>query len=236
MTAKLMPLSFSRLSTFESCEAKFDYLYVTKSVKDQDNEHTIYGTRVHEALETYGRANAPNATPDDKGKAALAGVPDDAKAFLPLVDKVVAQSGTHLFEQQMAISRDKKPCGWFDSNVWIRGIADVLVVDGSRSWCLDWKTGKPKENPTQLQLFAALIFAHYPEVDEVNSVFVWLNHGTTTKAVYKRSMESHLWLALEPRFDRVQETVDLGVYKPKPSGLCPWCPAKDMCPDARLRR
>lgn len=235
MTA-LMPLSFSRLSTFESCEAKFDYLYVTKAVKDQDNEHTIYGNRVHEALEIYGRANAPAATAEDQAKGALADVPDDAKGFLPLVDKVLAQPGTHYFEHQMAVTREKIPCGWFASDVWIRGIADVLVVNGPRAWCLDWKTGKPKENPTQLQLFAALIFAHFPDVEEVDTTFVWLNHGSTTKAKYKRQTEPHLWLALEPRFVRVQDAVDLGVFKPKPSGLCPWCPAKDICPDARKRK
>ena len=56
MTDKLMPLSYSRLSTFETCPRKFEYLYVLKSVKDEGSTATDYGTRVHEALENYGRA------------------------------------------------------------------------------------------------------------------------------------------------------------------------------------
>lgn len=218
----LMPLSFSRLSTFEQCPAKFDYLYVTKSVKDSDNEHTIYGTRVHEALENYGRSRAP--------------LTDETKVFAPLVDRILAHEGSHLFEQQFAIDRERSPCDWFGKDVWIRGIADVLILNGSRAWCLDWKTGKPKDNPTQLQLFAALIFAHYPEVESVTTGFVWLNHNDITRTTYQRRHADHLWLALEPRFQRAQDAVDLGVFATKPSGLCGWCPAKDICPDARSRR
>jgi CRISPR/Cas system-associated exonuclease Cas4 (RecB family) len=235
MTTKLMPLSYSRLSTFESCPQKFDYLYVTKNIKDSDNEFTIYGTRVHDALETYGKAAA---TSSDAAQAviALADATPDVTKHYPLVDRIIRLGGTQLFEHQMAINRSKQPCGWFASDVWIRGIADVLVVNGVRAWCLDWKTGKPKDNPTQLQLFAALVFAHYPEVQEVTTSFIWLNHDDVTNAVYKRSMESHLWLALEPRFVRVQDAVDGGVFKTKPSGLCPYCPAKGICADARLRR
>lgn len=227
-----MPLSFSRLSTFESCPAKFDYLYVTKSVKDQDNEFTIYGTRVHEALESYGRALASSQSAAE-AIGALEGADDDVRRHFGIVERIIGLGGAAYFEHQMALSRDKKPCDWFGADVWIRGIADVLVVRDSTAWCIDWKTGKPKDNPTQLQLFAALVFAHFPAVEEVRTSFVWLNHDDATNAVYQRRMADHLWLALEPRFSRVQDTVDLGVYPTKPSGLCRYCPAKSVCGDAR---
>ena len=41
MTDKLMPLSYSRLSTFETCPRKFEYLYVLKSVKDEDRKSVV---------------------------------------------------------------------------------------------------------------------------------------------------------------------------------------------------
>jgi hypothetical protein len=34
----------------------------------------------------------------------------------------------------------------------------------------------------------------------------------------------------------VQEVIDLGVFKTKPSPLCGWCAAKGFCPDAKTRR
>ena len=51
-----MPLSFSRLSTFEQCPAQFDYLYVSKRVQNTMNEASEYGDRVHKVLEAYGNA------------------------------------------------------------------------------------------------------------------------------------------------------------------------------------
>lgn len=217
---KKFPVSFSRLSTFEQCEQKFDYLYVTKSIVDAGNEYTVYGTRVHEALENYCN-----------GK--LTELPADLSKFKPMVDKMLARNGDKYFEHQMSLNPAKEPCDWFAEDVWIRGIADVLIVDGDIAWCLDWKTGKPKDNPTQLQLFAALVFIHFPEVQAVKTSFIWLHHDDTTTAKYTRNMLPHLWLALDPRLDRLEDAVQLGVFKAKPSGLCKWCPARSICSSAK---
>jgi len=208
-----MPLSFSRLSTFEQCPAQFDYLYVTRRVQSTMNEASEYGDRVHKLLEAKGNGSLDETTLSLEGKQSL-------ERWGPLVENITSRDGEKLFEHQMSVNRQLQPVDWFAKDVWIRSIADVLVVDGDTAYCLDYKTGKVKENPTQLQLFAAMVFWHYPEV---------------TNATYERRFLDALWRALEPRFDKVQEVIDLGVFKTKPSGLCPWCPAKGFCPDARLK-
>lgn len=231
--APLMALSFSRLTTFEQCEAKFEHLYVRKTVKDTDNEFTLYGTRVHEGLEKYGRALV--GTVADEAIVALEEdeFPADVRPWLRLVKIITQRPGEKHFEKQVAIRRDFTPCDWFAPDVWIRGVLDVLVLDGTRAFVVDWKTGKVKENPTQLQLFAALVFAHFPEVEEVKTMFVWLAHDQTSDAVYQRKRLHHIWNALSPRFARVQEAVELGIFKAHPSGLCRWCPARGVCAEAR---
>ena len=93
-----------------------------------------------------------------------------------------------------------------------------------------------KDNPTQLQLFAAMTMWAFPQVNTVRTAFLWLMHDDMTEAKYERRFLSALWSALAPRFHKVQEVIELGVFDTKPSGLCPWCPAKDICPDARLKR
>ena len=233
----MMALSYSRLSTFESCPRKFEYLYVLKSIKDEGSTATEYGTRVHSALEEYAKEIT-------KGEptVAEAGMPLDdmetrggeAGKWFPLVDLICRQPGTKYFEHQMAVRRDKTPCGWFDSEVWLRSIADVLVVNGKKAYCCDWKTGKKKENPTQMQLFAAMVFLQFPEVEEVVTSFVWLVANDTTNATYHRRYADSLWTAIEPRLVRVQESVDSGVFVARPSGLCPWCPAQTICSDAKM--
>ena len=225
---KVMPLSFSRLSTFEQCPAQFDYLYVSKRVQSTSNESADYGDRVHKVLEAYGNGTLDEQTLSEEGRSTL-------KQWGAVVDKITSRSGTKLYGHQMAVNRELKPVDWFASDVWIRSIADVLVVDGDTAYCLDYKTGKVKENPTQLQLFAAMVMWHFPEVNTVKTSFIWLKFNQTTNAKYERRFLDALWRGMEPRFDKVQEIIDLGVFNTKPSGLCPWCPAKAICPDARLK-
>lgn len=226
---KVMPLSFSRLSTFETCEAQFDYLYVSKRVQSQSNDASDYGDRVHKVLEAYGKSTLDEATLSDEGKQTL-------KRWGPLVDKITARPGNKFFEHQMSVNKHLQPTGWFDADVWIRSIADVLVVNGDTAYCLDYKTGKVKENPTQLQLFAAMVMWHFPEVQKVKTSFLWLKYDDATNATYERRYLDALWRAMEPRFTKVQDIIELGVFKAKPSGLCGWCAAKNICPDARLKR
>ena len=541
-----MPLSYSRLSTFESCPRKFEYLYVLKSIKDEGSTATEYGTRVHGALENYGKALVSESLVELE---ALTEVETEATRWFPMVKKICDRPGEKLFEHQMAVTRDKVPCDWFAADVWLRSIADVLIIDGKKAYCLDWKglsldtklptpagfttmgevavgdtlfsesgeqctvvgksevknircyrvrfddttevvcdenhlwklhdgsvvpvtalavgarvlvaaplalpdvqlpvdpyvlglwladgkrtsgeitkpdafvwdeisrrgygishdyseraqdgkcrvhtvkglrgqlrragllgnkhipsdylragyqqridllrglmdgdgsanptrkqavftttdermsdavcellstlgqrplkskvqahgfgldvtaypvsfrpqginpfllprkrdricaswgagnswrrkvvsvdsvssvptqcisvdsadhtflctermvpthnTGKKKDNPTQMQLFAAMVFLHFPEVEEVVTSFVWLVANDMTNVVYQRRYADSLWVAIEPRLVAVQEAVDLGVFKAKPSGLCPWCPAQDICGDAK---
>lgn len=218
--------SYSRLSTFENCPAKYDYIYNSKRVKDPGNVHTEYGNRVHEKLEKVGQAGEilTDAHTDP-----------EVAPFLPLVRRLLEQPGEKLFEYKMAITPQFEPCEWMAPEVWVRSIADVLVINGEYATMLDWKTGKVRQNPTQMQLFAAMVLTCFPQVERVKTAFVWLNYNDITPVTYARSQLNTLWGALRPRMEAVEDAVALGVFRAKPSGLCPWCPAKTLCPSARIR-
>jgi|APGre2960657404_1045060.scaffolds.fasta_scaffold01060_4 hypothetical protein len=217
----MMALSFSRLSTFEQCETKFDHLYVAKDVADTDNEYSIYGNRVHEALELYAKGEAPLTA--------------ETLQYKSLVDSLLARPGDKHFELQMAIRADKSPCDWFAKDVWLRGIGDVVIINEDSAFVGDYKTGKVKDNPTQLLLFACMIMALFPKVQTVKTAFIWLAHNEVTDSRFTRDRLDQMWMTLLPRFEAVQDAVDLGVFRSKPSGLCNWCPAKDICPDRKRR-
>lgn len=231
----LMPLSYSRLSRFENCPSSFEHVYVNKTVQDAGSEVSQYGNRIHETLERYGRVLTDA---DDATLAALRELEQGAETerWIGLVHRMVRRAGDKYFEHQMALDANRKPCGWFDRSVWLRAIADVLIVNGRKAYCIDWKTGKKRDNPTQLQLFAAMIFAHFPDVQEVAVAYVWLAVDDVSITTYERRFETSLWGSLAPRFNAVQDAVELGVFPTKPSGLCPWCPAVEICPDARKKR
>jgi CRISPR/Cas system-associated exonuclease Cas4 (RecB family) len=219
--SKKMPVSFSRLNTFEQCGKKFEYLYVLKTVQDAGSTATEYGTRVHEALEKVAKGEAEHT--------------HESAPFAGLLTRILQQPGEKFFEYQMTVDHTLTPCGWMDDVAWIRSIADILIVNGDKAWVGDWKTGKVKDDPTQLQLFAYMTFIHFPQVVEVKTSYIWMLKGELTTMRFTRNMMGHLWNAIQPRLDRLQEAVDMGVFKAKPTPLCGWCAAKDICPDAKRR-
>ena len=223
-----MALSYSRLSTFENCPAQFDYVNVSKSVSIRGSEAMDYGNRVHEVLEKHGKGELDAGVMTEEDTLSI-------KKWGSIVDVITSRPGVKYFEYQMAINEKLEPVGWFDEDVYFRSIADVLVVDGDTAYCLDYKTGKVRESPTQLQFFAAIVMYHFPEVTTVKTSFIWLRFNQTTNSEYQRRYLAPLWDALKPRLDAVHDAIDLGVFDFKPSGLCPWCPAQDICPNARKK-
>lgn len=214
------PLSYSRLSTFEQCPAKFEYLHIAKSVKDMGNEHTLYGDRVHKSLEMYGKTG-------DEAHLTL-----ETQKYKNTVDTLRSAPGLTLYEKALTVNADRLPRDWFAKDAYIRAKADVLNVRQNKASLIDWKTGKVKPDQTQMHLFAAMVFWTYPEVEQVDTLFAWLAHDETTPGRFKRSSLPVIEEKLQERFDKVQEAVDLGVFEPKPSPLCRWCPAKEVCPYA----
>lgn len=215
----LFPVSFSRIQTFEQCERKYEFLYALRTVADPGNEYTDYGNRVHKAIEEYAKGEA--------------GVTPDMAKFKPLVDRVLAAPGTKLFEQRMAVGWENTPVAWDSDQCYVRGIADVLTIDGKRARALDWKTGKPREDDRQLKLLALLTFAHHPEVERVDTAYVWLHHDKVTRGTYAREQCDDLWEVFDAKIGAMAEAVELGVFKARPSPLCNWCAAKEICPDRR---
>ena len=214
------PMSFSRLSTFETCPMKFEYMYVLKSVEDESNVYSEYGQRVHTALEMYGRTGD------------VAHLTDESRKYKSTVDLLRGKRGTKLWEQQMAIDANGTPCDWFSPDVWLRGIVDAMVADLPLAVVVDWKTGKVKHDYTQLDMFAMFTFAHYPEVQEVKAAYAWLKDNSAAGTSYTRDSVVKPWGAVRKRLDVVQDAVELGVFPAKPGWMCKYCPAKKVCPYA----
>jgi hypothetical protein len=216
------PVSYSRLNTYESCPAKFEALHVLKTAKDEGNQYSEYGDRVHKGLESYGKTR--QAT----------GISAEVAPYTRYVDLIMAQPGEKHFEYQMALTEELKPCSWMAPDVWLRAIADVLVINGDTAQIVDWKTGKVRHDPIQMQWFACMVLYLFPQVQTVKTVFVWLAHGQVTPGSLRRGDEQHLWPKIVKRLDALQQSVDLGVFPTNPTYLCRWCPNRTRCPDARL--
>jgi hypothetical protein len=185
-----------------------------------ETEQMIYGTLVHNSLEKYGRTGD------------YADLIPAARPFKWIVDKVLSLEGDKYFEYQMAVREDRAPCEWDAEDAYLRGIADVLIVNDDVAYCLDYKTGKPKADGTQLMIFALLILEHFPRVRLVKSSFLWLAYNDITHTEYLRRYSDPLWDGLTRRIADLNLSVANNLYTTNPSKLCGWCVAKEICPDA----
>jgi hypothetical protein len=125
----------------------------------------------------------------------------------------------------MALKKDKTACEFDDPDRWVRGIADLLVVDGDTAWVSDYKSGSAKYPDTkQLKLMALMVFARFPEVQVVKAALLFLSHDVFIDEQYRREDIDKLWATFHPDLMRLQVAFDNGVWPTNPTGLCGWCP------------
>lgn len=210
--------SYSSLSLFKQCPRKFYRLRVTKDIVEPPAEHLIYGNAVHKAAEEYGR----------DGKE----LPEKYKFIQPSLDSVMEIAGTKYFEHQMGLREDRTPCGFYDSDVWWRGIADFMVIpeDASPAFIIDYKTGKSARyaDTEQLEILGLATFAHFPDVNKIKAALLFLvSEELITVEMNREDIES-MWTKWETPTVRLAAAYDTGVWNPSPNFTCrKWCPVVD---------
>ncbi len=212
--------SFSRLKNYETCPKKYYHLDVVKDVPQEESEQLTYGNAVHKMLADALVGKKP--------------IPDFHKSTLqPWVERVGVGNpagGKLLVEQKLAIRADFSPCGYFDKDVWYRGVVDAAKLVGPVALAVDWKTGKIKEDYVQLGLMAACIFSHHPEVQRVRTIYAWLQEDAETIENWTRQSVAQLWAGVLPRVSLLEAAHKTTTFPAKPGGLCKrWCPVVS-CP------
>jgi hypothetical protein len=216
MVIKPIAWSFTSISAFRTCPRQYHEIRVLKNFKEEKNEVSIWGDRVHKAFEASLRDGVP--------------LPEDMQLWQPTVEQFRGLKGKLYVENELAITQGFQPCDWFADDVWCRGIIDALWIDGTVAKAVDWKTGKRKPNSDQLALFALLVFHHFPEVQEVRTMFVWLKTLEQDKATYGRMHIPELWQKFIPDLHRLKDAYDNERWPARTSGLCRKHCAVVTCP------
>ena len=217
--AKPFTWSPSKLACFEMCPAKFAAEFFYKTVPYQESVHTVWGNRVHKAAEQFMKGEA---TPDAEALAV-------ALPYLQVLDKV---PGTRYVEYRIGVDEmwkpmvcpndPKKPWDW--GNAVGRMALDLAVVDGEKARLYDWKTGKMKDDNTQL-LINALVFALlHPEVQTIEAKYIWLKEKKTSGITLQRAELIPVYKDIKARVTRVKVAWENEVYVSRKNGLCrEWC-------------
>jgi RecB family exonuclease len=128
-------------------------------------------------------------------------------------------------EHRMAVTFDRTPCTFGAKEYWVRGIADLLVIDGKQAYIVDYKTGSNKyPDPKQLQLMSLLTFAHFPQVQHVKAGLLFVVHEHFVTSEYAREDSEKLWNDFIPDLERLRLSHVNDSWQPNPTPLCGWCP------------
>ena len=209
MTVKIPPWSYSSLTAYETCARQYKLLKIDKVVPFKETEAIRHGNEVHKALELRL-----------KDKVSL---PEKYMQYEPIAAKL-DKPGVFV-EQELALTRNLVPCGWWDKTCWTRGKIDVGVKNGDAVLLGDYKTGKVKPESSQLELFAAMKMSEDKTINRAKTMFIWLQHGKTTVQDVHRDDVPTIWGNFMARVNRLDNAFQLDKWPAKPSGLCrEWCP------------
>jgi len=207
--------SHSSLKDYEGCARRYHEVKVLKNYKFQETEATRYGTVLHEAAELYIKEGKP--------------IPPEFAFIKDTLDALNAKPGRKLCEHKMGLTVDLQPCEFLGKDVWLRGIADLLIIDDENltGWVVDYKTGNNKyPDLDQLRLMSIMVFKHFPHIRKVKSALLFVVKNDMVKHNMALDDADAEWWKYRERVAKLEQCHDTGVWNPKSSALCPWCPVK----------
>jgi hypothetical protein len=205
--------SFSKMKAFETCPKQYYHVTVLREFPFQETDATRYGTEFHRACEEYIRDSKP--------------LPPKFSFMQDTMERLAEMPGDKHCELKMGLTAELEPCGFFDKNVWFRGIVDLLIINGKSARVVDYKTGKSDRyaDRGQLELMALCVFKHFPQVESVKGALLFTIANSIVKQDYKIDDESSMWSPWLQKYAAMQKAHETGVWNPRPSGLCrKYCP------------
>ena len=218
--------TYTKLTGYEKCPRQHKAVELDKTPGWGPQGDAIdYGNRVHKALHECLKNNIP--------------LPVMLKGLQYWVDWAKQLEGDHYIEQNWALDRFYQPVDYFGAP-WLRFKADFAAVNesGAVGTLVDWKTGKRLEEPLQLRLGAGVMFAHFPKLQKIMSMFVWLKEDdglkpeecTSTEIISKDEI-GDIWESLLPRIQTYENAFQLAnghrgdhpAFPARPGKHCGWC-------------
>ena len=210
-----MAYSFSSISSFQECPRKYHETRILKLHPVVETEAMRWGTEIHLKCEEYLRDGKPIGE---------TGIP----ALQDILDSLKGLEGGMNCELEMSFDRNFNPTPFRTAASWFNGITDVAVINRTRAFIGDFKTGGDKyPKVKQLELMALMIMLHIPEVQTVDGALLFVVPGTIVNGSYKRSdieKYKNYWMV---EAGKIESSEQVGIWPAKSSGLCPWCPCED---------
>lgn len=206
--------SFSSLKTFQQCPKKYYHLKVAKDVQDKGSEATMYGTNAHLACEEYIRDGVD--------------LPPQFSYLKSSLDILNNIEGEKLCEVKLGLTKNLESCDFDAPNVWWHGVADLVIINRKTgmAYSIDYKTNKNARyaDVTQLDLVACGLFAKFPEIQVIKSALLFVVSKDVIRALHLSKTKEKYMQKVLPHLERLEGAFESGVWNPRQSALCGWCP------------
>ena len=213
--------SYSSMSLFQQCPKKYYHLRIIKDINEPTSEQMRYGSLAHTVAEEYVRDGTP--------------IPPPFAYMQEALDKLKSTEGDIYCEHKMGLTRELEPCGFAAENVWWRGIADFLVVNGSKARVVDYKTGKNAYPDTkQLELLSLATFKHFPKVESIKAGLLFVVHPSFVTETYHAKEQDERWKKWFGQSEQLDVSIKHDVWNPKQNFTCRnWCPVVSCANNGR---
>lgn len=205
-----MPVwSYSFLSKYEQCPRQAYYLYVAP--KDQrppyvESPQQKIGNDGHKAMERRLSVGEP-----------LPPAYQAAEGFALGLAQLPVQA-----ELKLGITSQGQSCAFFADDVWGRGTADVVVVQGPVAQMYDWKWANRREDPKELRVQALLLHARYPHLTRIVGNYVWMREGKLG-VPHDLSDTGAIWRSINGQMETIRKFAEMDHWPPKEGPLCAFC-------------
>lgn len=207
---KILPYSYSSLTSFETCPRKHYGERLSREFARPFNKAADDGDLWHKQAEVYAK-DGEAIPPTNPHKEKMEAILDEVRS---------SGDGQFHAELELAVDKNRQPVGWWNEEAYTRAKMDIVYIRGAEADSIDWKTGRSDPFSTQLLHSAILLFCHYPDLQKVKCRYEWLKEGFATKREYHREFMDEYWNKFEGRMARYKKAFDKNEWLPTKNGLC----------------
>lgn len=208
--SKPVVYSFTMLNTADNCLYKAFRQYVKRDIPYVESPEMKWGNEVHSAFE-HRLGGKP--------------LPHNMIHWEPLVSAYVDRKA--LPEMKLGVTREGRPTGFFDKDVFLRGKIDATMVNGPAAFLADWKTGNSKyEHPFELEVQAVLLKASRPTIQKIGGHYVYLKEDRVGH-LYDLSDVSSTWAKINNKIEVIEDAIASREWPKNKNPLCGYCSCTD---------
>lgn len=202
--------SYTMLNTADTCLHRCYRQYIKRDIPYVETPEMKWGNDVHTAME-HRLGGKP--------------LPVKMQHWEPLASAYADRKAKP--EKKTGITKEGKPTGFFDRDVWLRCKIDATMLNSTAVYLADWKTGGSRyEDPFELEIQALTLKAAIPAITRIAGHYVWLKENRIG-GTHDLSDFNATWAKVNNKIEVIEDCMETGEWPKTKGPLCGYCGVKD---------